>query len=300
MATNDRVQAPGKAHTHPDYFFSLSGGIDSVAALITARDALETRQAGGNFIKKPVAIYLDTRTGVPLNRLYCEQVCDHFDLQLWTLRTDEKFEQWLASEGAPGSGAHTEVRNELKHRQISKLTTLADNPTMILGIAADESDTRAEFDKVREMDTHTEVFPVHRMSRERRAEIILRSDAPRNPLWQIPEAIKDCGCLANGDPSELKRTAELFPEYGQRLREWEEAIEYDGLKGTLGWSGLTAEEQRAREQGQTQSTLPMCSDGCGRSRVPNVVKAFRADAHGADVEQSVQILYGEATLDAVA
>jgi len=295
-----RKQAPGDPSDHPDYFFSLSGGIDSVAALLTTKDALETRQAGGNFIKKPVAIYLDTRTGVPLNRLYVEQLCDWADLQLWTLRTDEKFEAWLQRDGAPGSGAHGEVRNELKDRQVSKLRTLADNPTMVLGIAADESDTRAGFDKVRDMGDHVEVFPVHRLSRRRRAEIILRSECPRNPLWQIPEAIKDCGCLANGDPSELKRTAELFPEYGQRLREWEEAIEYDGLKGTLGWSGLTAEEQRARDQGQTQSTLPMCSDGCGRSRVPNVVKAFRADAHGASVERSVDILYGEATLDAVA
>jgi len=289
----NRKQAPGRPENHPDYFVSLSGGIDSVAALTTVADAIETRQAGGNFAKKPVAIYLDTRTGAPLNRIYCEQLCDHFDIQLWTLRTDEKFEEWLARDGAPGSGAHQEVRNELKDRQVSKLVSLANNPHMILGIAADESDTRAAFPKIREMPRHTEVYPVHRLSRKKRVEIILRSDAPRNPLWQHPAAIKDCGCLCNGDPSELKTTADLFPQYAGRLKEWEEAIDHDGLKGTLGWNGLTAEEKRAKEQGQTQATLPMCSDGCQRERIPAVVQAFRADAHGATTEECVSILYSE-------
>lgn len=283
--------APGRVTSHPDWFVSLSGGIDSVAALLTVKDAIETLEADGNFRKKPVAIYLDTRTGAPLNRLYCEQVADWADLQLWTLRTDEKFEDWLRRDGAPGSAAHPEVRNELKDRQVSKLVSLADNPTMVLGISADESDTRAAFDKVREMRRHTEVYPVHRLSRKERAEIILRSDCPRNPLWQHPAAIKDCGCLCNGDPSELEKTADLFPSYADRLKEWEEAIDHDGLKANLGWDGLTAEEKQLKEKGLQQATLPMCSDGCTRERDPDVVRAFRADAHGATTDEVVSILY---------
>jgi 3'-phosphoadenosine 5'-phosphosulfate sulfotransferase (PAPS reductase)/FAD synthetase len=285
-----RTRAPGRASDQPDYFVSLSGGIDSVAAMLTTIDAIETTQAGGNFIKKPVAIYLDTRTGAPLNRIYCEQLCDYLDVQLWTLRTDEKFEDWLRRDGAPGSAAHPEVRNELKDRQVSKLISLADNPVMILGISADESQTRAGFDKVREMRRHTEVYPVHRLSRRDRAEIILRSDAPRNPLWLEPAAIKDCGCLCNGDPSELEITDDLFPQFVQRLREWEEAIEHDGLKGTLGWSGLTADEKSAKRDGLNQATLPICSSGCSRNRDPPVVEAFRADAEGAPLDECLNIL----------
>lgn len=285
-------RAPGKANTHPDWVLSLSGGVDSVAASITAIQAIETNQSGGNFAKKPLAAYLDTRIGVPLNRIYAEQFCDWLGVQLWTLRTDEDFLEWLRRDGAPGAGAHQEVRNELKDRQVSLLTSKLDKPTYILGISADESDTRAGFNKVREMRRHTEVYPVHRLTRKERVETILRSGAPINPLWTIRGVITDCGCLANGDPSELETTIDHFPEFGQRLREWEESITHDGLKGTLGWSGLTAEEKRAKEQNQEQATLPMCSEGCARKTDPAEVRAFKARSRGATVDEAVSILYG--------
>lgn len=300
-----RKRAPGHAEDHPDWFLSLSGGVDCTAAALTALSAIETADAGGNFVKKPVAIYLDTRIGVPLNRLYVEQLCDWLEVQLWTLRTDESFLEWLRRDGAPGAGAHGNVKNELKDRQVSKLRSLPDHPTFVLGIAADESDARAEYSKVEvkrrsdnpEKVRHVEVYPVHRLSRKERAEIILRSRCPINPLWLYPEVIKDCGCLCHGDPSELDKTAELFPAFGQRMREWEEAIEIDGLHGTLGWNGLTATEQKAVEDGHEQQTLPMCTDGCQRQRDPAEVQAFRARAHGATVEEAVSILYGDAPVN---
>lgn len=286
-----RKRAPGRPEDHPDWFISLSGGINSVAAALIAHDAIETDRAGGNFAKKPVAVYLDTKIGTVANRIYTEQFADWLGVQLWSMRTDESFLEWLRRDGAPGSQAHQYVRNELKMRQQSRLSSLSDKPFFVLGISAYESDARASFSKVREMKNHVEVFPVHRLSEKRQIEIILRSDCPINPLWLYPEAIKDCGCLANGDPSELKKTEELFPAYGQRMREYEEAIEFDGLKGTLGWNGLTAEEQRAKKQGQEQQSFPMCSDGCGRKRDPAVVRALRARAEGATIKESVSILY---------
>lgn len=296
-----RKRAPGRPEEHPDWFWSLSGGIDSTAAFILTREALDTNnsekdqsQYDGNFAKKPVAIYLDTRVGVPLNRLYVEELCDYYDVQLWTLRTDESFLQWLQRDGAPGPGAHGNVRNELKKRQSSKLTTLADKPIYVLGLAADEGPNRAGMTKVIEKDRHVEVLPVHRLTRKQRAEIILRSSVPRNPLWGYPEVIKDCGCLANGDPSEKEKTIELFPEFGQRLLEWEESITHDFPKDTLGWGGLTADEHAARRDGYEQATLSMCGTGfCQREREPAVVRAFRADAEGAPVEESVSILYDQ-------
>jgi len=286
-----RQRAPGQPSDHPDWVLSLSGGIDSVAAAIIAHNAIETTQADGNYAKKPFAIYLDTCVGVPLNRLYVEQFCDWLGIQLWTLRTDESFLEWLRRDGAPGGGAHQNVRNELKDRQVSLRTSKLDHPHYILGISADESNTRAAFSKCREVGRHVEVYPVHRIPLKRRAEIILRSDCPRNPLWECPECIKDCGCLANGDPSELDKTIELFPEFGQRLREWEESITHDGLKGILGWDGLTAREQSTVEAGHEQMTL--CSDGCQRKRDPAVVRAFKARSRGATITESVSILYEE-------
>lgn len=291
-AAEFRKRAPGEVSDHPDWFWSLSGGIDSVAAFLVTKDAFRSTRLGGNFAKKPVAIYLDTRVGVPLNRLYVEQLCDHYGVQLWTLRTNNSFREWVEEHGAPGPASHGYVRNELKDRQAQKLATLADNPVMVLGLAADESDIRAEYPKVRHKDRHTEVYPVHRLDRKERAEIILRhEDCPRNPLWEHPSAIKDCGCLANGDPSELDRTEELFPEFGGRLREWEESIDHEGLKGNLGWGGLTSVEKSAVEAGHEQTTLSVCSEGCQRERDPAVVRAFRARSAGASPEEAISILY---------
>lgn len=287
-----RKRAPGHATDHPDWILSLSGGVDSAAAAIIAIDAIRSSDQDGNFGKAPFAIYLDTRVGVPLNQFYAEQLADWLGVQLWTLRTDESFLGWLRRDGAPGGGAHQDVRNELKDRQVSKLTTLADDPYYVLGISADESGTRAGFPKIREMRRHTEVYPVHRLTRAQRVEIILRSGCPINPLWTEPRAITDCGCLCNGDPSELDKTEELFPVFAQRLREREESIEHDGLKGTLGWDGLTADEQAAARDGYEQETLPMCGvEGCSRERNPAEVRAFEAAASGASVEESVSILH---------
>ena len=288
---NHLQRAPGRAETHPDWVISHSGGVDSTAASVVAYDAIETNDASGNFAKKPLAIYLDTRVGVPLNRIYVEQFCDWLGIQLWTLRTDEDFLEWLRRDGAPGAGAHQEVRNELKDRQVSLLTSKLDDPVYILGISADESDTRAGFDKVREMRRHVEVYPVHRLTRKERVEIILRSGCPINPLWTMPDVISDCGCLANGDPRELEATIEHFPEFGQRLKEWEESITHDGLKGMLGWDGLTADEKAAERDGFEQSTLPMCGAGCSMKRDPAEVRAFKARSRGATVDEAVSILY---------
>lgn len=293
-------RAPGKVETHPDWVISFSGGVDSVAAGLTAYQAIETDRQGGNFGKKPFAIYLDTRTGVPLNRIYVEQFCDWLGIQLWTLRTDESFLEWLRRDGAPGAGAHQEVRNELKDRQVSLLRSKLDKPTFVLGISADESDTRAGFSKVREMRRsdngklrHVEVYPVHRFTRKERVEIILRSNCPINPLWTMRGVITDCGCLANGDPSELEATIEAFPQFGGRLKEWEESITHEGLKGTLGWGGLTADEKAAKRDGYVQETLPMCAEGCVRETDPAEIKAFKARSRGASIEKSVSILYSQ-------
>lgn len=283
-------RAPGRASEHPDWIVSLSGGVDSAAAAIASIPAIRSSDQDGNFAKSPFAIYLDTRIGVPLNKFYAEELANWLGVQLWTLRTEESFLEWLRRDGAPGSGAHQEVRNELKDRQISKLTTLADDPVYILGIAADESPTRARFPKVREMRRHTEVYPVHRLTRHERVEIILRSGCPINPLWLHPRAITDCGCLANGDPSELDETERLFPTFAQRLREWVESAGHDFPYDTLGCSGLSADEMAVERDGLDQRTLPMCGADCRRKRDPAEVRAFEARAGGASAEEAISVL----------
>lgn len=258
---------------HPDWFWSLSGGVDSTAAFLLTKDALKE-----NYHKTPVAVYFDTRIGLPLNRLYVEQLCDAYDVQLWTLRTEEKFEEWVARDGCPGPGAHRHVRNELKGRQSSKLATVASDPVFVLGLQAEEGPVRAAMAKVEQKRRHVEVRPVHRLSKVDCARIILEhEDCPINPCW-LWNHFSDCGCLCHGDPSELDAVEERFPAFAQRLREIEEAADVDGLEDTLGWGGLTAVEQSAIRAGQEQATL--CSESCGREQDPLVVRAFQAVVDG--------------------
>ena len=270
---------------HPDWFWSLSGGLDSTAAFLLTKNIAE------NYHKRPVAVYLDTKIGIPLNRLYLEELVDRYGEQLWTLRTEYDFREYLESEGAPGGRDHATVRNGLKGRQSSKLATLADNPAFILGLRADESSNRATLSKVEEKRRHVEVYPVHRLSKTDCARIVLEhEDCPINPLW-LWNHFSDCGCLSNGDPSELDSVEKRFPWFGQRLRELEEAADPDGLRGTLGWDGLTSNEKGALRHGQEQMTL--CGEGCQRRRDPAVVRAFRARIRGSSPQESIQILEGE-------
>lgn len=288
QAPKQRVGAPGSppGWVHPDFVWCMSGGIDSTAAYLLTRRALHE-----NYGKRPIMTYWDTKVGVPLNRMYLEELADRYEEQLVTWRTQQSLDRYVDENDCPGGGAHGDIRDLLKGQQSSKLTTMAALPVYIIGLRAGESDNRASLPKVVEKKRHTEIYPVHRLSKRDCARIILQhEDCPINPFWIWPECFSDCGCLANGDPSELDAVEEKFPWFAQRLREIEESAEADGLRGTLGWDGLTAVEKSAKNQGQHQEKLPMCSAGCQRQRDPVVVQAFEARIHGATPEESVSIL----------
>lgn len=279
----------------PDWFWLISGGIDSVAAYLLTRLALHS-----NYGKRPIMAYLDTRVGARFNQLYVEQLADHYGEQLWSLRTHEKFEDRVAGRGKyadrddagpPGGALHSDVQNELKGRQ-RELLARGFDVVYVTGIRAVESDARASKPKGEVSRGIRYVKPVYELTKKECAEIILRADAPINLLWILPEVIADCGCLSNGDPSELDKTEELFPEFAQRLREYEEAATGKGVKTVLGWDGLTANEKSAMIHGQTQ--LSLCEGGCQRERDPAVVRAFKARVEGASIEAAVSELYGQA------
>lgn len=266
-----------------------------MAAFLLTRKALAE-----NYGKRPKMIYLDTRVGLPFNRLYVEQLADQYKEQLWSLRTHEHFEDRVTGDGKfegrddagpPGGALHSDVQNELKGRQREQIARGFDSHIFVTGIRANESDKRAKYRKF-EVDPkdHRYVKPVFKLTKKECAEIILRADAPINPGWCLRHYL-DCGCQANGDPSELDRVEELFPAFAQRMREMEEAAVGEGFRSMLGWDGLSAEEKSAREQGQTQ--LSLCGEGC-KIRTPNpIVKAFNARVLGASIDESVDVLYGQ-------
>jgi hypothetical protein len=84
-----------------------------------------------------------------------------------------------------------------------------------------------------------------------------------------------------------------FPWFAQRIRELEEAADADGLRGTLGWGGLSTTEQSAIEQGQEQMTL--CGESCNRRNPPPLAEAFRARINGASPEAAIDRLHRDAS-----
>jgi len=296
-----QIQAPMRRvdqseHIHPDWFWSMSGGIDSTAAYLLTKDALHE-----NYGKRPVMVSWDTGVGLPVNRLYLEELADRYNEQLVTWRTNQSFERFVDENDAPGAGAHEDVRKLLKGQQSSKLTSLADFPVFVLGLRAQESDNRAALPKVsvkRRSDNnkirHVEIYPAHRLTKKECARIILQhEECPINPCWLWNHA-SDCFCLANGDPSELDSVKERFPWFAQRMREIEEAADADNeLRGTLGWDGLRAVKKKAVRDGYQQSMLTTCGQGCQRKREPIVAKAFRARLNGVTVDEALSILEGK-------
>lgn len=301
-----RKQAPKQpvnrpAMAHPDWFWAMSGGIDSTAAYLLTRQALHD-----NYGKRPVMAYWDTRIGLPLNRLYLEELADTYGEQLWPLRTHERFEDRVAKRGKfadrddagpPGGGQHGPVRNEVKGRQADKLTSLADLPVVVIGLMAEESRARAELPKAVDKGSHVEVYPVHRLTKRDCARIILQHPkCPINPCWVFRHP-SDCFCLANGGPSELDRAAKRFPWFTQRIREYEEAAEAvgdEGWRDVLGWDGLYGVERDAKRAGHEQSTITACGNGCQQNMDPRIVEAFRSVLDGASREEGIQILDGGA------
>jgi len=293
-----RKQAPKLMNgSHPDWVWLLSGGIDSVASYILTREALHD-----NYGKRPLMSYLDTRVGLPFNRLYVEQLADWGGEQLITLRTHEKYEDRVAKRGKyadrddagpAGAAQHSNVQNELKGRQRETLAARLPNVVYVTGIRADESEKRAQFPKMEKARGVSYAKPVYELTKKECAEIILRADAPINPGWWWNH-FTDCGCMANGDPSELDTVQERFPQFAQRLREYEEAAEKvidDDIRSMLGWDGLTPTEKDLERKGHKQVSL--CGEGCQRRRDPPVARAFKARAQGVSISKAIDILHGE-------
>jgi len=260
----------------PDWFWSLSGGIDSTAAFLLTREAIEA-----NYRKRPIAIYLDTRIGVPLQLLYTQELCDRFDVQLWTLRTHEKYEDRVEREGHPGSGMHGYVQNELKGRQRAKLNALADDAVYVTGIRADESPERAKYPKTERRDDCSYVKPVFEFTKQKCAELIAaHPDCPINPLWLEPH-FGDCGCGANGDPGELIDLEANFPWFAQRLREIEESAQFNDETATWGWGGLNKREKQALRAVNDDGQLSPCGPSCSQRQLDQeIVQTFRDRVRG--------------------
>lgn len=245
--------------THGEIHVALvSGGMDStVAAAYTAAER-----------HVDILAYLDTGTGLDENREYIEELADHLGLQLWTLRTHERYEDKVGEHGFPGPAQHGKMYTSLKERQLGKLATLVGGRGvggdlhLWTGVRSHESERRmANVSPVQEAERWTWHAPIHDWTKDDCREYLTENDLPRNPLWDTLGRSGDCFCGCFGSPEEKLDLRAVGADYhAEWLEELERKVGPDDVTGTWAWGALSDVEKRAENIDRDQMTL--CSD-CG-------------------------------------
>lgn len=234
-------------------FALCSGGKDSIVA------THKTMQEAAGDKKNAVVVYLDTTIGIEANRQYVEDLCDEYNWQLWTLRTQQTFEQMVEEYGFPGPSMHKMAYSYLKERQLSKLASVAEDPHFYTGIRINESDRRMRnYDEEDEMLGATWHKPIAHWTLDDVEAYIEDHNIPENELWNQGH-FKDCGCGAYGSPSELIELEADYPEVYERIRKLEESVDRDDEYTTWGWGALSDEQLRGIRAENDDQQLTLCS-----------------------------------------
>jgi len=237
----------------PDRFALCSGGRDS--AVSTHKLMEETADER----KEPIVVYLDTGIGIEENHEYVKEWCDAEGWQLWTLRTNESYEDLVKEYGFPGPSKHTMFYAALKERQLQRLSSRVENPHFHTGIRAGESRRRMG-NAEREHEQlgavwHSDIID---WTHEEVLQYIEEHDIPENPLWDKGH-FKDCGCGAYGSPEELLEVQADYPEMYQRLTDLENAVDRDDEYGRWGWGQMSEAELRQVRAENDEQQMTLCS-----------------------------------------
>lgn len=245
----------------------VSGGQDSTAAAHYAHENEGME----------VLVYLDTRTGIPSNREYVENLADHLGLQLWTLRTQVSYADRVKENGFPGQSRHGIMYRSLKERQLGKLATITNGrgnaPDLHFwtGIRRAESKNREDIDKVQEKERWTTHSPLADWTIDQVQDYIDEHSLPKNPLWPILGRSGDCYCGCYASPAELTDLrAAGEEEHALRIEKLQEEVREErapSKKNTWGWGGLKEHQQAAEKAKQDPAQLQLCS-GCEKGVSP--------------------------------
>jgi len=236
----------------------VSGGMDSaVAAHVSVR-----------WGPCDLLVYLDTGTGLDANREYVEEFADTLGVQLWTLRTQESFEERVNEDGFPGPAEHGRMYRKLKERQIGRLATLSGGRRnksdlhLWTGVRRQESKRRmSNVTPEQDGPRWTWHAPIHDWSKADCREYIAEFEIPKNDLWDQLGRSGDCFCGCFGNPEEkIDLEAAGETDHADWLRNLERSTDADDERGRWAWGALTDAEARAERIDSNQMTL--CST-CG-------------------------------------
>ena len=235
----------------------VSGGMDStVAAHVSSRES-----------DVDLFAYLDTKTGLIENREYVEQLADELGMQLWTLRTNESYEEKVREHGFPGPSRHAMMYSSLKERQLDKLATVCNgfgtkaNLHLYTGVRSAESERRmGNVEPVQEAERWTWHAPIHDWSKDDCREYIEEHDLPRNELWDTLGRSGDCFCGCFGSPEEkLDLRAAGCRYQAEWIETLEESVDVDDETSRWAWGALSDAEQRAVRAENTDGQMFLCS-----------------------------------------
>lgn len=238
----------------------VSGGQDSTVAAAVAEEKTGL----------DILVYLDTRTGLESNRRFCEELADHLDLQLWTLRTHVDYEQRVIENGFPGPSRHSMYYTLLKERQIGKLATVAGGRGqdgelhLHTGVRSDESEQRMRRVEAEQSEARwTWIAPIHDWSKSDCVEYIDEHDLPRNELWSGLGRSGDCFCGAFGNPSEkIDLRAAEEGQHADWIESLEDDVDVSDETARWAWGALSPQERRAVRSEEDDSQMTLCSS-CG-------------------------------------
>jgi 3'-phosphoadenosine 5'-phosphosulfate sulfotransferase (PAPS reductase)/FAD synthetase len=230
----------------------VSGGEDSTVAAHHVCEQLDA--------DVKVLVYLDTRTGCEENRQYCEELADSLGKQLWTLRTQESYEDAVKEHGFPGPSRHFIMYRKLKERQIGKLATMTGGRLHLwTGVRKQESSRRMKHvEPEQEADRWTWHAPLAFHSKRWVRAYIDDHNLPENPLWETLGRSADCFCGAYGNREELiDATAAGCTEVPEKIERIESEIDHGDQTDKWAHGSLSDPERRALRVGDEQ--IPLCS-----------------------------------------
>jgi len=214
-------------------------------------------------------VYLDTGTGIPENREYVEDLCEHFGWSFRVMETPESYEELVREHGFPGPSRHFIMYQRLKERQLCTLAAETGGDLHLwTGIRRFESDRRMSHvtpESERGDGRWYWRAPLCEWHDGEPEDYITRFNLPRNPLWSTLGRSGDCYCGCYGNREEL---LDLRAVGADDRADFLESLEdeltdiRDDEKCRWAWASLSDQDQRAVRAEQDDAQMALCSS-CG-------------------------------------
>lgn len=226
-----------------------SGGMDSTAAMLEAREVID------------FAAYIDTGTALPGCEEHVQSVCDKLGVHLKVYRTPEKvYNDMVLEHGFPGPPQHGIMYRNLKERRVRDIVReekreWKDRILLITGVRASESVRRmGTVKEVQRTGAQVWVAPIIGWDKQRVIDACAAGGITQSDVTALTHRSGECNCGAYAAKGEREEIKSMFPKwFANRIAPLEEACELSGKPCV--WGAKTA---RKKKPGREVSVGQMC------------------------------------------